>query len=178
MHEQTCCCDEAASHQLPTAAAFWIIEIVSVEECSSLTQNLTQIFCSTCSVILYAMATQYTCSLNSVYHPHWPVQWSRHCSCMCIPVSLAARLHWCHTNHSHYINNGWTISRQTPYISVFTSTYFIYLLMYLYSHIYLLIIQTLLSIWNISYIYTYIYMCIYIYIYTHTHTHRYKDSVL
>ena len=24
------------------------------------------------------------------------------------PLSLAARLYWCHTNHSHYINNGWT----------------------------------------------------------------------
>ena len=37
------------------------------------------------SVTLYVMATQYTCSLNNVYHPHWLVQWS-HCSCMCIPV--------------------------------------------------------------------------------------------
>ena len=23
------------------------------------------------------------------------------------PLSLAARSHWCHTSHSHYINNGW-----------------------------------------------------------------------
>ena len=28
----------------------------------------------------------HTCSLNSIYHPHWPVQWSHHCSCMCILV--------------------------------------------------------------------------------------------
>ena len=27
------------------------------------------------------------------------------------PLSLAARLHQCCTNHSHYINNGWTFSR-------------------------------------------------------------------
>ena len=38
------------------------------------------------SVILNTMATQSTCSLNSVYRPHWLVQWSRHCSHTCIPV--------------------------------------------------------------------------------------------
>ena len=47
-HERVCCHDEAANHQLPIAAAFWIIGIVSAEECSSLTQNLMQIHCSTC----------------------------------------------------------------------------------------------------------------------------------
>ena len=78
-------CDEAASHQLPIAVAFWIIRIVSVEECSSLLQKLMQIHCSTCPVILSSTATQYTCSLNRIFHPHWLVQWSCHCSCMCIP---------------------------------------------------------------------------------------------
>ena len=39
MHDWVCCCDEAANHQLPIAVAFWVIRIVSVEECSSLTQN-------------------------------------------------------------------------------------------------------------------------------------------
>ena len=29
------------------------------------------------------------------------------------PLSLAARLHGCHANHSRYINNGWNFSRQT-----------------------------------------------------------------
>ena len=29
------------------------------------------------------------------------------------PRPLAASLHWCHTNHSHYMNNGWTFSGQT-----------------------------------------------------------------
>ena len=33
--------------------------------------------------------------------------------------SLAARLHWCHANCSRYINNGWTFSRQTSYITNF-----------------------------------------------------------
>ena len=86
MHEQVHCCDESANQQLPRAVALWIIWIVSMEECSSLTQNLMQIHCSTHSVILNEMATQYTCSLNGVYHPHWLVQWSHHCSYMSIPV--------------------------------------------------------------------------------------------
>ena len=77
-------CDETANHQLLIAVALWINPIVSMEECLSLTQNLMQICCSTCSVILNTMVTQYTCSLNGIYYPHWPVQWS--CSHMCIPV--------------------------------------------------------------------------------------------
>ena len=47
MHKQACCRDEAANHRLPIAVAFSIIRMVSVEECSSLTQNLMQIHCST-----------------------------------------------------------------------------------------------------------------------------------
>ena len=66
--------------------AFSIIRIVSMKECSSLMQNVMQTHCSTRSVILNATATQYTCSLNSIYHPHWLVQWSHHCSHMRIPV--------------------------------------------------------------------------------------------
>ena len=79
------CPNEAAKHQLPIAVAFWIIQIVSVEECSSLVQNLMHIHCSTCSVILNAMATQYTCSFNGIYRLHWLVQWSHHCSQVHIP---------------------------------------------------------------------------------------------
>ena len=69
MHEQARCHDEAANHQLPAAAAFCIIRIVSTEECSSLMQNLTQIHCSSRSVVLNVMATQDTCSRNGVYPP-------------------------------------------------------------------------------------------------------------
>ena len=86
MHNWAHCCDEAANYQLPLVSAFSIIPIVSTGQCSSFMQNLMQIHCSTCSVILNAMATQYTCSLNGVYQPHWPVQWSHHCSHMHIPV--------------------------------------------------------------------------------------------
>ena len=32
------------------------------------------------------------------------------------PLSSAARLHRCHANCSHYINNGWTFSGHTSYI--------------------------------------------------------------
>ena len=91
--------------------ATWITWIVFMEECSSLMQNLMQTGCSTHSVILYVTTTQYTCWLNGVYHPHWVVQWSHHCSHWNVhssPLSLAARLHWCHANCSHYINHGWT----------------------------------------------------------------------
>ena len=67
------------------AAAFWIFRVVSVQECPRLMKNLMQVCCSTRSVTLNVTATQYTCSLNSVYHPHWLVQWS-HNSRMCILV--------------------------------------------------------------------------------------------
>ena len=80
MHEWSCCPDKAANHHLPIAVAFWIIQMVSGEECSSLTQNLMLIHCSTGSVILNVMATQYTSSLNGVYHPYWLIQLSLHCS--------------------------------------------------------------------------------------------------
>ena len=38
LHECVRYHDEAANHQLPIAAAFWIIGIVSMEECSSLSK--------------------------------------------------------------------------------------------------------------------------------------------
>ena len=85
-HEQVHCHDEAANHHLPIAVAFWIIWIGYVEECWNLTQNLMQIRWSAPSVILNVMATQYICSLNGVYCPHWWVEWSHHCLYMCIPV--------------------------------------------------------------------------------------------
>ena len=66
--------------------SLFIIQIVSMVEYSSLTQNSMQICCSTPLVILNVRTTQYTCSLNSIYHLHWLVQWSHHCSVMCIPV--------------------------------------------------------------------------------------------
>ena len=100
--------------------AFWIRRIVSMEECSSLTQNLMQTHCSARSVILNVTATQYTCPLNSVYCPQLTctVKLSLFTHEHSSPLSLAARLHWCHANCSHYINNGWTFSGQTLYFYV------------------------------------------------------------
>ena len=86
MHEWAHCYGEVAIQQLPISAAFWIIPIVCAEECLTWTQNLMQICCSACSVILNVTATQGPCSLNSIYQPHWLVQWSCHCSRMCIPI--------------------------------------------------------------------------------------------
>ena len=122
MHEQAHCHDEAASHQLPTAAAFWIIWIVSMEECSSFTQNFMQFRCSTHSAILNAAATQYTQQslqppLTSTVKP------SLFTHVHSSPLSLAARWHQCHVNCSHYINNGWTFSGQIFYICVYIHTH-------------------------------------------------------
>ena len=88
----------------------------STEECSNWMQNLMQIHCPSWSVILNVTATQYTCSLSGIYHPHWLVQWRHHCShAHYSPLSLVARSHWCCVNDSCCINNGWTFSRQTLY---------------------------------------------------------------
>ena len=62
-------CDEDAHYQLPIAMAFWIIWILSAEECSSLMQNMMWIHCSTHSFILNVRATQYTCSLKGILSP-------------------------------------------------------------------------------------------------------------
>ena len=72
--------------QLPSAAPSYFSECHRPSESSSLTQNLMQIRCSVYSVTLNSMATQYTCSLNGVYRPHWLIQQSHHCSHMHIPV--------------------------------------------------------------------------------------------
>ena len=71
---------------MPIAATFLIIQIISMGECSSLTQTLMQIRCSTRPVILNTMATQYTCSLNGVRGSQWLVQWRCHCSHMLILI--------------------------------------------------------------------------------------------
>ena len=124
MHEWAHCCDEAASHQLPIAAAFWTIQIVSMEEDSSLTQNLMQICLSTHSIILNVMATQYTCSLNGVCCPHWLVQWSRHSSHTHITVHspwLPGYSHLAQTILLILIMTMAGLSTQTLYIYFFNS---------------------------------------------------------
>ena len=59
------------------------------KECSSWMQNLMQIHCATPSVILNARATQYTCSLHGIYHPHCLEQWSHHCSHIAFQSTLS-----------------------------------------------------------------------------------------
>ena len=83
MHEQEYC-DEAAHHQLPIAGAFCIIRIVPMGRMFKLNSKFDA------DSWLYSLShfecDGYTCSLNGVYHPNWLVQWSPHCSCLCIPV--------------------------------------------------------------------------------------------
>ena len=81
-----------------------------------------QIYCSTCSVIFNVTATQYTCSLKCLLPPLTStVKSSLFTHAHSSPLSLAARLHQCCTNCSHYINNGQTFSRQTSYCVQYTS---------------------------------------------------------
>ena len=88
-----------------------------------------QICCSTCSVILNLMATQYKCSVvHMLTQQHIPPPLTRTVKSSLFthahsnPLSLAARLHKCHTSHSCHINNGWIFSGQ---MSVYT--YLIYI---------------------------------------------------
>ena len=130
---------------MPTAAAFWIIHAVSMEECSSLTQNLMHICCSTSLVILNAMATDMltqwclpaplTSTVKSSLFIH--VRFSS--------LSLDARLHQCCANHSCYIHNDSTFSRQTSR----------------YTHVYL---YTYTSLYTYACILTYTHICVYTYI--------------
>ena len=106
IHERAHCHDEAADHQLLIAAAFWMIWIVSVEECSSLLQNVMQICCVLthfeCDSHRAHMFTQWgllpplTSSVKSSLFVH------AHSS----PLSLASRLHQCPANHFRYTTKG------------------------------------------------------------------------
>ena len=118
-HLWSICATVICTALIASSPKAWIIWIVSTEEYSSLMQNLIQIHCSTHSVILNVMATQYTCPLNGVYHPLTSTVKSplfRHVHSS--PLSLASRLHWCWANCSLYINNGWAFSGQTLVYSV------------------------------------------------------------
>ena len=86
MNKQACCHDEIANHQFPIDAAFWIIQIVSTEERSSLMQNVMQTRFSTHAVILNGQLHSTDAHSRVSYHPHWLVEWIRHCSRMRIPV--------------------------------------------------------------------------------------------
>ena len=66
MHEWAPCCDEAANHH----SSGLLNHLNSFHRgIFKLNANLMQICCFTHSVILNVMATQYICSLNSIYRP-------------------------------------------------------------------------------------------------------------
>ena len=105
MNKQTHCGDEAYRHLLPIAVAFWSIQIISVEECSSLTPKFDA------DLLLYSLSN-FECDGHTVYmltqcHPPPPVTSTVKSSLFMhvhsSPLSLAARLHQCHANCSCYI---------------------------------------------------------------------------
>ena len=116
----TCCCNEAANHRLPISAVFWIIWIVSTEECSSLMHNLIQIHCSTQSFWMWRPHSTHAHSTVSTAPLTSTAKLSLFIHVHSSPHSLAARLHRCCTNCSRYINNGWTFCGQTSYNNLCT----------------------------------------------------------
>ena len=117
MHERAGCRDEAASHQLPIVAAFTIVQIISMEEYSSLMHNLMQIH------YIHFECDDHTVHMLTQRHLPPPltstVKSSLFMHVHSTPLSLAARLHRCHSNCSRDINNGWTFSWQASYVDVF-----------------------------------------------------------
>ena len=116
MHEQACCRDEAANHQLPIAAAFWIIQIVCEEECSNLMAKFNA------DSLLYSLS-DFECDshtvhmlIQGIYHPHWLVSEV----IIVHACTFQSTLLGCQfTSMSHtcsHINSGWTLSGQTSYI--------------------------------------------------------------
>ena len=99
--------------------AFGIIWIVSVEECSSLMQNLMQICCSTCSVI-------FECDNHTVHiltQRHLPPPLTSTVQSSLFKSTLLGWFYQSPANCSPYINHGWTFSRQTSYILSIISIY-------------------------------------------------------
>ena len=132
LHKQAHCRDEGANHPLPIAAAFWIIWITSTDEYFSLMQNLIQIDCFTCAVILNVTVQVKPHSAHAhsrvVDALTSTVKLSLFMNAHSSPISLAVSLNWGHTNHSHYITNGWTFLGQNLYIvcpSIQTYNYFL-----------------------------------------------------
>ena len=109
MHEQACCHDEAANHQLPTAVAFWSIwsfhrgmfKLNTKFDADSLLYSLSHFECNSYTVHMltqWCLLPSLTSAVKSSLFTH------AHSS----PLSLAARLRWCFVNCSYHINNGWT----------------------------------------------------------------------
>ena len=95
MHEWAHCLSK-----LSIAAAFWIIWIVSVEECSS----WKKIWCKLIAALSYFECDSHTVHMFTQCHLSPPltskVKLSLFTHAHSSSLSLAARLHGCHINHS------------------------------------------------------------------------------
>ena len=103
---------------------FWIIWILFVEECSSLMQNAHS-FLYSFSHFESGGHTLHMLTWQCL-PPHWPtstVKSSLFTHVYSSPLCLATRIHCCKANCFHYINNGWTFSRQTSYVCVCVCKY-------------------------------------------------------
>ena len=116
MHEQAHCHDEAATHQLPIT--------VASESSDSFCRGMFKLHANFDADSLLYSLSHFECNGHTVHmltQQHLPppltstVKWSLFTHVHSSPLSLVARLHRCCTNHSCYINNGWTFSGQTSY---------------------------------------------------------------
>ena len=127
LHKTWCewvhCFDKAANHQLPIAAAFWIIWIFSRGmfklnakfDKDSLLYSLSYFECDGHTVHVFTQRCVPPLLTSTV-----KLSLFKHA--LSSPLSLAARLHQCCSNHSHYINNGWAFSRQTSSIELVSTS--------------------------------------------------------
>ena len=111
MHEQEYCCNEAANHQLSHPNNFRRGMLKFNAKCytdsllyplSHFEINSHTVHMLTQRCLLPSLAS--TVKLSLFRHVHSG------------PLSLAASLHRCCTNHSRYINNGWTFSGHNSYV--------------------------------------------------------------
>ena len=133
MHEQAYCCNKVANQQLPIAVALWI----TLSFHGGMFMLTTK---SDADLSLYSLS-HFECDGHTV---HMLTQWhllapltstvksSLFTHANSSPLSLAARLHQCHANCSHYINNGWTFSRQTSYIHTYIHMMCVSICVYMY----------------------------------------------
>ena len=118
MHEQMHCHDEAANHQLPFCSGLLhhpnsfqggMLKLNTKFDIDLLLYMLSHFECDGHTVHMitqWCLPPPLTTTMKSSLFPH------AHSS----QLSLAVSLHQCHTNHSPYINNGWTFSGQTSYV--------------------------------------------------------------
>ena len=116
MHEQACCHDEAASHQLPIT----VVLNYSNSFCGGMFKLNTK--CDA-DLLLYWLS-HFECDGHTVHRlTQWrllppltsTVKLSLFTHTHSSPLSLASRLYQCDANCYHYINNGWTFSEQTSF---------------------------------------------------------------